>query len=419
MGIGAILLQGEGVKERVVAYWSQKLSSTQRKYQTTVRECLAVITAIDKYRPFIKGSRFTVITDHAFLLWLQSFKDPAGRLGRWALRLEAHDFELKHKKIKFMVVTDALSRAVESVEVPDSTSSSVIDQWYDKLRSKVDGNSIYKYCTKSSRNRFYNLEWRLVVPRCDRLSVLKSNHDDPLCSHGGYFKTSDRVKRKYYWPSMDSDIRKYVNNCEACKAAKPTNQIQKSPMEKFRESNRPWEIIYTDFIGPLLRSTSGFSYLLVGVHGFSKFVHMHPLRSATARATIKCLGEHVFLVFGVPRYLVSDNGSQFLSSEFKSFLKRYKVTSWYTSNYHPKANATEGANKTAETAIRLYLKDEKNHKSWDRTLAKIACAMNTSRHTPTLRSPYFVNFGMHMYTSGEDYTLDWADPSQENDRLDN
>lgn len=111
-GMGAVLVQGEGKEERVIAYWSQKLSSAQRKYQTTERECLAVILAVEKFRPYIEGAKFTVITDHASLLWLRNLKDPTGRLGRWALRLQPYDFMLKHRKGKFMVVADALSRAI-------------------------------------------------------------------------------------------------------------------------------------------------------------------------------------------------------------------------------------------------------------------------------------------------------------------
>lgn len=431
IGIGGILVQGEGEQERVVAYWSQKLSSAQRKYQTTERECLAVITAIEKFRPFIEGCRFTVITDHASLLWLQNLKDPAGRLGRWALRLQAYDFDLKHRKGKFMVVADALSRAIESVDVVNSPTIISLDPWYEQLKEdvlkkpgkfkqfKVVDDCLYKYCSKSRKNRSYSVNWRMVVPKNARMGVLRSNHDDLLSAHGGYFKTSDRIKRKHYWPKMDEDIRKYVRECEVCKAYKPTNEVQRSPMGNFRTSSRPWEMISIDFVGPLPRTSKGNCYMLVVVDSFSKFVHMHPMRSATSLATIKCLEEHIFLTFGVPRYLICDNGSQLVSSDFKKFLREYKVTSWYTSLYHPQANATEAANKTAETAIRSYLKDEVNHKGWDKNVTKIACAMNTSKHTATLQSPYYVNFGMHMCTSGDDYIKDAVNSSEEIDRLDN
>lgn len=138
VGIGAILVQGEKEIEHVIAYFSQKLSCAQRKYQTTERECLTVIQAIEKFRPYIEGIKFMVIVDHASLLWLRHLKDPCGRLGRWALRLQAHDFELKHRKGRFMVVSDALTRAVEMVNTVSDNS----DPWYNKLRANIESNSI-------------------------------------------------------------------------------------------------------------------------------------------------------------------------------------------------------------------------------------------------------------------------------------
>lgn len=411
VGIGAILVQGEKDDEHVVAYFSQKLSSAQRKYQTTERECLAVIHAIDKFRPYIEGVKFTVITDHASLLWLRNLKDPCGRLGRWALRLQAHDFELKHRKGRFMVVADALSRMVETVDLIKDSS----DTWYNKLMTNVKDNPIkfpdfrirdsylYKYCAMAKKNYGYSYTWRLVVPSDDRFRIFVKCHNDPLSSHGGYFKTADRIKREYYWPSMDSDIRKFVRECVVCNEIKPSNLNQVSPMGNFRETTRPWEAVSIDFVGPLPRSKSGFSFILLVSDMFSKFVHLQPLRSATSQSTIKCLEEHIFLQFGTPRFLISDNGSQFVSREFKAFLQSYDVKHWLTARYHPQANSAEAANKTAETCIRAYLRDQKSHKEWDRHLVKIACAMNTSKHTSTQFSPYYTNFGQHMCTSGKDY----------------
>lgn len=126
-GIGGVLVQGTGEDERVVAYYSQKLNAAQKKYQTTERECLAVIVGIEKFRPYVEGVHFTVVTDHASLLWLQNLKDPSGRLGRWALRLQPYDFTLVHRPGRLMVVADALSRSVEVVEVYSFGQSS--DAW--------------------------------------------------------------------------------------------------------------------------------------------------------------------------------------------------------------------------------------------------------------------------------------------------
>lgn len=407
-GIGGVLVQGSGDEERAVAYFSQKLSATQRKYQTTERECLAVIVGIEKFRPYIEGTHFTVMTDHASLQWLQNLKDPSGRLGRWALRLQPYDFTLVHRPGRLMAVADALSRAVESVEVVSFAQTN--DKWYLRLKQhvesdpdkhpqyKIEDDLLYKHCSYRPLRVDQSNSWRLVVPSDKRKDVLISCHDDPLSAHGGRHKTIDRVCRDFYWPKMYDHITDYVRQCGVCRASKSTNVLQRAPMGDRIKADQPWQVLYVDFVGPFPRSKSGFVYLFVVVDAFSKFVHIHPMRAATAKGAIRFLEESVFLMFGVPDKIVSDNGSQFVSREYKSFLKSYGVDASYVSRYHPQANAAEAANKTIGTAIRSYVKDD--HREWDRKIPQITCALNTALHSSTSMSPYYVNFGRHMITFG-------------------
>lgn len=79
------------------------------------------------------------------------------------------------------------------------------------------------------------------------------------------FKTADRVKRRYYWPKLHKDVRQFVENFDICKACKPSNQGQRSPMGNLRGATRLFELISIDFVGPFHRSKSGFCCMLVVV----------------------------------------------------------------------------------------------------------------------------------------------------------
>lgn len=411
LGIGAVLLQGEGENERVIAYLSRKLTAQERKYQTTERECLAVISAVEKFRPYIEGVKFTVITDHASLLWLQNLKNPSGRLGRWALRLQPYHFDIKHRRGKFMVVADALSRAVAIETVDAEVFGNSTDKWYCELKKKIEddpqkyqqfrvnNNMLYKSCAGNSNQPSAN--WRIVVPQESRRSVLVDCHDSPLSAHGGYFKTLDRVRRMYYWPKMEVEIRSYVKSCNVCKASKQATGQQAAPMGKQREVDKPWQMVYIDFVGPLPRSRNGYVYLFVAVDAFSKFVRIQPMRSATSKGVIQYMKDHIFHTFGVPNTIISDNGKQFTSEVFKKFLETYGVKLWLTSRYHPQANACEAANKTVGNSIRSYIEDDDSHRDWDLHVSEIACAMNSSIHSTTRHSPYEINFGHNMITYGK------------------
>jgi hypothetical protein len=109
-GLGGVITQNIEGNERVIAYASRTLSRTERNYSVTERECLAVVFCIEKFRPYVEGTHFTVLTDHYSLLWLNRLKEPTGKLARWSVKLQQYSFDLIHRKGTFNIVPDALSR---------------------------------------------------------------------------------------------------------------------------------------------------------------------------------------------------------------------------------------------------------------------------------------------------------------------
>lgn len=428
-GVGAFLTQNIDGNEKVVAFYSSKLNKAQSNYTATEKECLAVILAIERFRPYIDGVHFSVITDHSSLLWLQNMKEPTSRLARWALRLQAYDFHLTHRKGKHNVVPDALSRVhmddeanntadttmiIESCSlsidpVPLHKFSSSNDKKYISLCDNVkieQRKNLPNYKYKYANDLLYYLhyekygdQWKIYVP-CDMVNeVLNSCHDNILAGHTGYWKTLKRVKETYYWPKMPHDVYDYVTNCEICQEAKPSTQNSKSVMGGFRDPKYPWRLIAIDFVGPLIRSKQGNAWILTVVDLFSKYTIAFPLRNATAELLINRLQNGVFFKHGVPQVLICDNGTQFHSSIFKNFLNKYNVEKQHTSAYTPRQNASECYNKIIGVALKLYIIDKK-HDKWDENLNEILCAMNTSVNTQTKRSPFEIIHGHHMILNG-------------------
>ncbi|CAK9834649.1 Retrovirus-related Pol polyprotein from transposon 17.6 [Anthophora retusa] len=108
--VGAILSQGEIGSDRPIAYTSRLLQGPELNYSTIEKECLAIIYAVNHFRPYVYGRAFNLITDHRPLIWMNSVKDPSSRLLRWRLKLAEYEYKLIYKAGKKNVNADALSR---------------------------------------------------------------------------------------------------------------------------------------------------------------------------------------------------------------------------------------------------------------------------------------------------------------------
>ena len=94
----------------MVAYASKSLTQAERNYSTTEGECLAVVWGVKHFRPYLFGTKFSLVTDHASLKWLMNSQDLNTRLMRWSLKLQEYDFEIEYRPGKQHTDVDALSR---------------------------------------------------------------------------------------------------------------------------------------------------------------------------------------------------------------------------------------------------------------------------------------------------------------------
>ena len=138
-GLGGVLSQIQNGVECVIAYCSRALRPSQRKYCTTKREMLAVVSMCIQFRSYLRGAKFTLRTDHKSLVWLHRFKDTEGMMARWLHTLHQFQFIIVHRAGRDHGNADRLSRAPTDpcrqctrVECPRvNTSVVVADQPFD------------------------------------------------------------------------------------------------------------------------------------------------------------------------------------------------------------------------------------------------------------------------------------------------
>lgn len=413
IALGCVLTQGEGEEEKVIAYASRTLTKSEKNFTTTEKELLAVIFATNKFRSYIEGTRCKVITDHAALLWLLKIQNPSGRLARWAIQLSQYDMEVIHRKGKLNIIPDTLSRNIH-LDIINENEETKTDKWYQNMIQRVtthpekfkdwhiaDGK-IYKFVNPLHNIYTNEKQWKLVPPKPNRLKIFQDYHDSPLAAHFGVNKTYNRILNEYYWPGLRKDVKKYISQCQICQEQKVSQLGKIGLMGNPKNINQPFQLISADIMGPFPKSKSGNIYLLNIVDWFTKYTFIFPLKKANSKIICKLIENNVFLTHGVPQIIVVDNGSQFVSQEFKSLLNKYKIDqTWYNARYHPQVNNVERANRVIGTAIRSYIKT--SHREWDNHISEITSAINQSIHEVTGFSPNFLNFGRHIPISGDFY----------------
>lgn len=401
VGIGAVLMQEQEGEKKVIMYASRSLSAPETRYTTAEKECLAVVWGVKKMKAFLEGYQFTVITDHQALKWLNTLKNPSGRLARWALELQQYDFNIEYRPGKNNQIADQLSRNPALATIEDKKN------WYERKHSEtlkspdadpsfcIKNDKLYKKISNPSYGLKINTEseWKLCIPASDRTQTIKENHDEPTAGHLGAGKTMKRIAQRYYWPGMYRDVLRYVKKCMNCQTHK-TSQEKRPGQMHINNPEGPWQTITTDLIGPLPRSSNGHIWIIVFHDKFTKWSEIRPLRTATAPTITKALKECVIMKYGCPTTVVSDNGRQFVSKQFTDELKKYDIKHELTAPYSPQSNPTERVNKTLGTMIATFINE--NHKKWDQFLPEFNFALNTSIQESTQYTPAFLMFGREL-----------------------
>ncbi|XP_011254969.2 uncharacterized protein K02A2.6-like [Camponotus floridanus] len=120
---------------------------------------------------------------------------------------------------------------------------------------------------------------------------------------------------------------------------------------------------------------------------------MVPLRRATATALAKEVTCRIIYQHGCPDQLISDNGTQFTSRQFRTLLASFGIQHRTSPVYAPHCNPVERANRTIKTMISQYVGDR--HRDWDEHIDALQFAVNIARHEATY-TPTFLLHGREL-----------------------
>lgn len=194
---------------------------------------------------------------------------------------------------------------------------------------------------------------------------------------------------------MRREVSEYVKTCTACQRYKAANQkppgLLQTPVMQ-----RRFEIIAIDLFGPLPAGPADEKWIFIIEDTASRWVELFPLVNATSEACGWTLVNEVFFRYGLPRRLLSDNGTQFTNQLMQYLGHCLQIEQTFTPAYHPAANPVERKNRDLKTQLAIQLGNQ--HSDWPSKLPAIRFAMNTVFTQATGYTPAYLTFGRELRT---------------------
>jgi transposase InsO family protein len=226
-----------------------------------------------------------------------------------------------------------------------------------------------------------------------RSVLLQQHHDDPIAGHFGVARTTELLRRKFYWPGMTRDIAEYVATCDTCQLRKvhrhkPYGELQSIPIPA-----GPGDSISLDFITdlpPSKRNGTVYDAILVVVDRYTKYAWFIPTsKKLKAEDFATLMFNSVFSHIGYPRSIISDRGSIFTSKYWKALCFQLGVQRRLSTAFHPQTDGqTERMNQVLEHYLRTYTNMRQDDWASLLTTAQFAAnnAVNASIGTTPFRA---------------------------------
>ena len=275
------------------------------------------------------------------------------------------------------------------------------EQLFDRIRvgnrtdeSVQSESQLQKYQLSTGKG---DLLWRgnlLYVPNQEELrqDILYWHHDVPWCGHLGIQKTLDLVQRQFWWPSIATHIKNYVQSCYKCQSDKPDRRRKRPPLTFIEAPDSCWKTMGVDLIVDLTPTVPNqYNAIVVVCCHLSKMVRLIPTHTTlTTEGFVDIFFKEVCPHYGMLSKIVSDRGPQWHSMFFRALCDRADIRLSLSTAYDPQTNGLlERTNEVVETALRHYVAPDQ--KDWNKRLPFVEFAMNDMKRDASGVTPFRMN----------------------------
>ncbi|KAG2189691.1 hypothetical protein INT46_011658 [Mucor plumbeus] len=413
--IAVILTQRDDQGRTVyIAMLSKSLTKAQQNWPVLRRELYAILFGLVRLRSLLYGHpNIEVLTDHRALIYLYTCKCPTRVIQNYMEILNEYpQLQFTHIKGLDNILPDRLSRLYEpledSKELAEDSDKKIAKLQHHIMRSKgskkrfIPNNSKNIKIQQSRNNnmRSNNAEAEIIPnnnnnnngisyiapPENERDKLLRETHEF------GHFGSSSIVKKLHengiHWTGLYDDAKLI---CQSCMECARHNVIRKGYHElKNIVAYAPFDHLGIDFLGPLPRTNSGNSYILVVYDICTRFIITRALPNKQSDTVAKSLVT-LFCDMGVPEILVSDNGREFKSRLMSEITKALGINHRYSTAFHSRGNGvTESGVKAVLNTLRKMVND--HIYDWDSVLPGCQLAINTKIRYRTESAPFQLMF---------------------------
>ena len=276
---------------------------------------------------------------------------------------------------------------------------------------KIDGMVCRIWHPRDSPGTVYE---QIVLPKSYRKQVIDLAHNVPFAGHLGREKTTQRILRRFYWPTLFRDVREYCQSCESCQLTGAKNR--RVPMIPLPVVGKPFQRIAMDVVGPLPRTQSGNRFILVLSDYATRYPEAIPLRNVSAAKVAEALID-VFARHGIPEEILTDQGTNFTSTLLGELYALIGIKAIRTSPYHPQTDGlVERFNKTLKSMLRKVLDGEK--RNWDKMIPFVLFAYREVPQSTVGFSPFELLYGREVRGPLDVLREEWiGNPDTETDVL--
>ena len=235
------------------------------------------------------------------------------------------------------------------------------------------------YCDLSKDSRL-----RLCVPKSMRVALMTEAHAGRFAGHFSPRAVYSTLAKRYWWDGMYRDVHSHCHSCLICATYQGTGRRTKQPLMSIPVGGAFHRVGVDIMELPL--TTNGNRYVITFIDYLTKWVESFASADQTSETIAKLLVDGVICRHGVPEYLVSDRGSNLLSSLMQEVYEATGIHKLSTTAYHPQTDGlVENFNRTLRAMVAKYAGS-----NWDEHLQYLLFAYRTKPHESTGESPFFL-----------------------------